>query len=132
MKREVTALCDPLRARFLQGYFRTGSGQYGEGDRFLGLTVPQQRAIARAFRQLPLEESEKLLASTTHEHRLIALLILADQHERGDETLKAEFHRFYVEHLAGVNNRNLVDTSAYMRIERLDPLDRKKWLSGPQ
>jgi 3-methyladenine DNA glycosylase AlkD len=112
VKREVSALRDPVRARFLQGYFRTGAGQYGEGDRFLGLTVPQQRVISRAFRQLRLAEVEKLLASPMHEHRVIALLLLVDQHERGDDARKKELHRFYLEHLAGVNNWDLVDTSA--------------------
>ena len=62
-KREVHALRDPERAKFLQGFFRTGVGEYGEGDRFLGLTVPQQRLIVRAFRELPLPELDKLLAS---------------------------------------------------------------------
>lgn len=78
----------------------------------LGLTVPNSRKIARAFRELSLEELDKLLASPVHEHRLIALLVLVDQHARGNNETKRELHRFYLDHLASVNNWDLVDTSA--------------------
>jgi 3-methyladenine DNA glycosylase AlkD len=111
VKREIQALRDPVRASFLQKYFRTGVGEYGEGDRFLGLTVPQQRLIARAFRQLPLAEIEILLASPFHEHRSVALMVLAAQHDRADEKEKLTLHRFYLDHLAAVNNWDLVDGS---------------------
>jgi 3-methyladenine DNA glycosylase AlkD len=112
VKGEVSALRNPVRARFLQGFFRTGPGEYAEGDRILGLTVPDQRKIARAFLELPLEEIQKLLDSVFHEHRLIALLILVDQHRRGDSAQKTELHRFYVRNVTSVNNWDLVDTSA--------------------
>lgn len=112
VKREVSALRDPVRARFSQSFFRTGVGEYAEGDRMLGLTVPEQRKIARAFRDLPLEEIQKLLDSPFHEHRLVALLILVDQHQQGDATTKTELHRFYLRNVLRVNNWDLVDTSA--------------------
>ncbi|ADV84936.1 DNA alkylation repair protein [Terriglobus saanensis] len=112
VRREVHALRDPERAVFLQRFFRTGPGEYAEGDRMLGLTVPAQRVVARAFRALPLEEIAKLLASPFHEHRLIALLILVDRHTRGDEVEQLLLHRFYLTHLDAVNNWDLVDTSA--------------------
>ncbi len=112
VRREVSALRNPERARFLQRYFRTGPGEYGEGDRMLGLTVPEQRTVARAFRLLPLPEAERLLRSEFHEHRLIALLILVDQHARGEVEDRRVLHRFYLEHMEGVNNWDLVDTSA--------------------
>jgi 3-methyladenine DNA glycosylase AlkD len=112
VKREVTALRDPARAKFLQGFFRTGAGEYGEGDKMLGLTVPDQRVIAKAFRALPLDQTAKLLESEFHEHRLIGLLILVDQHARADEAGKLVLHRFYLERLGRVNNWDLVDTSA--------------------
>jgi 3-methyladenine DNA glycosylase AlkD len=113
VKREVAALRDPERAVFLQRFFRTGTGEYAEGDKLLGLTVPDQRVVAKAFRELPLGEVEKLLASKFHEHRLIGLVILCDQHSRAkDEAKKVELSRFYLEHLEGVNNWDLVDASA--------------------
>lgn len=112
VKREVAGLRDPRRARFLHRFFRTGPGEYAEGDRLLGLTVPEQRRIARAFRQLSLDECEKLLQSPFHEHRLIALLILIDQHSRAGLARKLEIHRFYLDHLQAVNNWDLVDASA--------------------
>jgi hypothetical protein len=112
VKREVTAMRDPARAKFLQGFFRTGAGEYGEGDKMLGLSVPDQRVIAKAFRALPLDQTAKLLESEFHEHRLIGLLILVDQHARADEAGKLVLHRFYLEKLGRVNNWDLVDTSA--------------------
>ncbi|MDQ2901177.1 MAG: DNA alkylation repair protein, partial [Acidobacteriota bacterium] len=92
VKREVSALRDPKRALFLQRFFRTGPGEYAEGDRMLGLAVPTQRRIARAYLNLSLGELEKLLQSPFHEHRLIALLILVDQHKRGGVERRAELH----------------------------------------
>lgn len=113
VKREVAALADPEKAKFLQRFFRTGAGEYAEGDQLLGLTVPDQRVVAKAFRELPLAELEKLLASKFHEHRLIGLIILCDQHARATEEAKRlEWCRFYLEHLEGVNNWDLVDASA--------------------
>jgi 3-methyladenine DNA glycosylase AlkD len=132
VKREVHALRDPERALFLQRFFRTGAGEYAEGDRMLGLTVPAQRVIARAFRTLPLTEIEKLLASPFHEHRLIALLILVDRHSRGDEEEKLQLHRFYLEHLDMVNNWDLVDTSAAALVgEHLSEKLLRKLISSP-
>ena len=112
LKREVHALRDPERAKFLQGFFRTGPGGYAEGDKLLGLTVPDSRKTARAFRDLPVPDISTLLASQWHEHRLIALLLLIGRHERGTPEQRAELHRFYLDHLDGVNNWDLVDTSA--------------------
>ena len=113
VKREVAALADPEKAKFLQRFFRTGAGEYAEGDQLLGLTVPDQRVVAKAFRELPLAELEKLLASKFHEHRLIGLIILCDQHARATtEAKRLEWCRFYLEHLEGVNNWDLVDASA--------------------
>jgi 3-methyladenine DNA glycosylase AlkD len=112
VKREVAALRDPARALFLERFFRTGAGEYAEGDRMLGLSVPDQRVIAKAFRGLPLDEAQKLLESEFHEHRLIALLMLVDQHKRAGADGRLELHRFYLENMAGVNNWDLVDASA--------------------
>ncbi len=113
---ELKANADAKRAEVSASFFKTAPGQYGEGDQFLGVTVPQQRLIAKQFKDLPLSEIETLLASPWHEHRLTALLILVLQYERAEraEALseQAALVDFYLDHLDRVNNWDLVDTSA--------------------
>lgn len=105
-------LADPERARALQGYFKTGEGEYGEGDRFLGLTVPTLRRLARSFQTLPLSDLRALLESEWHEARLLALLILVRQYQRGPADERSRIFRAYLSHRARVNNWDLVDQSA--------------------
>ncbi len=112
VQTRLRALADPVRAAGCARFFKTGPGEYGEGDRFLGLTVPAQRAVAREFRDLPLPQLETLLASPIHEDRFAALEILVMQYERGDAAARTRVFRFYLAHTAGVNNWDLVDTSA--------------------
>jgi 3-methyladenine DNA glycosylase AlkD len=109
LKKELAAAADPERAKNLAWFFKTGKGQYGHGDRFIGLTVPIARRIAHRYIHLPLTDVAKLLASPIHEYRLIALEILVAQYERENE--KAIFE-FYLKHTRFVNNWDLVDTSA--------------------
>ena len=109
LKKELAAAADPERARNLAWFFKTGKGQYGHGDRFIGLTVPTTRRIAHRYIHLPLTDVAKLLASPIHEHRFCALEILVAQYERGDA--QAVFN-FYLKHTKFVNNWDLVDTSA--------------------
>jgi 3-methyladenine DNA glycosylase AlkD len=97
----------------LSGFFKSGPGQYGEGDRFLGITVPAQRKVAREFAELPLEGIAELLASGVHEERLTGLIILTRRYETGDEACKKACFDFYLANLAGVNNWDLVDSSAH-------------------
>jgi len=99
----------PDRARLAERFFKTGKGEYGEGDVFLGLSVPECRLVAKEFRALPLEETAKLLRSKIHEERLTALIVLVAQFERGDR--EAVF-RCYRRHMKFVNNWDLVDCSA--------------------
>ena len=108
LKKELAAEADPERARNLAWFFKTGKGQYGHGDRFIGLTVPVARRIAHRYIDLPLADVEKLLASPIHEHRFVALEILVAQYERGNELV----FDFYLKHTKFVNNWDLVDTSA--------------------
>src|ERR1700680_292392 len=112
LKRELAALADPERARNSAWFFKTARGQYGEGDRFIGITVPALRRIARRYRNLPLAEIAKLLASRTHEHRFPALEILVTQYESGDAGSKQSIFDFYLLNARNVNNWDLVDTSA--------------------
>jgi 3-methyladenine DNA glycosylase AlkD len=112
LKRELASLADPERAANLMRFFKTGKGQYGEGDRFLGIAVPVQRKVALRYPGLPLNEIETLLDSPIHEVRFTALEILVDHYERADEPGREAIVHFYLQHTARVNNWDLVDTSA--------------------
>ena len=114
---EVASAAD---AAFLQRFFKTGKGQYGEGDVFIGVRVPATRVVARRFADLPFADLDQLLDSEVHEHRLAALLILVARFEaasrpRGrDEALRAEIADRYLAAVrrGRVNNWDLVDSSA--------------------
>jgi 3-methyladenine DNA glycosylase AlkD len=110
---ELKALAQADKAAFFPRFFKTGPGQYGEGDLFLGVIVPDQRKVARRFRDLPLNEVAKLLARPYHECRLTGLLILVEAYRRS-RTLseRKAIGTFYLEQLDRVNNWDLVDTSA--------------------
>ena len=112
---ELRALCKPTRAHDMQGFFKTAPGEYGEGDIFLGLTVPQVRIIAKSYRDLELSEIEKLSASPFHEIRLCGLIILSNQFKAtNDQKLRKSAFDFYMKQmkLGRVNNWDLVDVSA--------------------
>lgn len=104
---------DPGKAAFFPRFFKAGKGEYAEGDKFLGITVPQMREVAKEFRDLPLPQIEKLLKDPYHEMRLVALMILTMRYAKGDEKQKKQIVAFYLSHLEGVNNWDLVDLSAY-------------------
>ena len=104
---------NPEKKKVLQGFFKTGKGQYGEGDVFLGVVVPKQRKVAKEFSSLPLPEIQKLLNSKIHEHRLTGLFILISQFERGQEKLRKKIYSMYVKNFKNVNNWDLVDSSAH-------------------
>jgi 3-methyladenine DNA glycosylase AlkD len=105
-------VADAKRAKNLAWFFKTGKGEYGEGDRFLGITVPVQRKIALRHIALPLEDIASLLASSIHEHRFTALEILVAQYARADKAQQSRIFRFYLRNAARANNWDLVDTSA--------------------
>ncbi|MBM9499046.1 DNA alkylation repair protein [Leptospira sp. 201903071] len=119
-------LGDPSKAQFLTRFFKTGAGEYAEGDVFLGITVPNQRKIAKQHKGLPLKEIEILLRSPIHEERLTSLFILCERFKKGDEKDRKSFHEFYLKNLKHVNNWDLVDLSARVLIgEFLLDKDRK-------
>lgn len=93
-------------------FFKTNPGQYGEGDVFIGVTVPEGRKVAQRYKELPLQDIELLLYSKTHEDRLCALHILVLQYKNGDIKIKEKIYAFYIRHRARINNWDLVDTSA--------------------
>jgi 3-methyladenine DNA glycosylase AlkD len=104
----------PLRAKSSATFFKTGEGHYSHGDKFMGVTVPQQRLIVRQFSDLPLVEAVKLLQSDWHEERLTALLILVSLFQRAkDERGKEAVVKAYLKNLKWVNNWDLVDSSAH-------------------
>lgn len=103
---------NPVHAATLQRFFKTGPGQYGEGDRFLGLRVPQVRKLILPARALGMDAILELLRSEWHEERLLALLLMVDRRKRAPADEQLSLHRVYLDHLAYVNNWDLVDTSA--------------------
>ncbi len=110
--RDLKARANPERALVSKRFFKTGPGQYGEGDQFLGLPVPMLRMLARQHAALPLAEAEVLLQSPLHEARLLALLILVHQCHRADAVRQRAIHDLYLRSTAYINNWDLVDTSA--------------------
>ncbi len=105
---------NPEKAAFFPRFFKTGKGQYGEGDKFIGVTVPFQRQVAKRFKNLPEREIKKLLDDPIHEHRLTGLLILVLQFEKSkDDARRSEIVQFYLDNLDRVNNWDLVDSSAH-------------------
>ena len=113
LKREIKKQANPEKAKQLQRFFKTGIGQYGEGDVFLGLTVPIQREIAKEFGgEVSFNEIEELLNSGIHEERLISLLILVDRFRKGEDKDKKYIFDFYLRNASRVNNWDLVDLTA--------------------
>jgi 3-methyladenine DNA glycosylase AlkD len=129
VRKELKSMADPYKAVILQRFFKTGLGQYGEGDIFIGVTVPQSRKIAKKFSQLQLVEVKTLLYSRIHEERLVALLILVWRYSSasGNREEKEEIVKFYLDNIKQVNNWDLVDLSApnILGAHLLDNRDRR-------
>jgi 3-methyladenine DNA glycosylase AlkD len=100
------------KAAVYQRFFKTGKGGYGEGDQFFGITVPQQRVIAKEFFDLSLSEVDKLIRHPIHECRLTAFIIVVEQYKKGDKTDQEKLYRWYLRHAKRINNWDLVDSSA--------------------
>jgi 3-methyladenine DNA glycosylase AlkD len=112
LENRIKAEANPSKAKLLARFFKTGKGEYGEGDVFLGLMVPQQRGIAREFTDLSLAEIKILLESEVHEKRLIGLLILVERMRKADAKGQKEIFKFYLKNTRRINNWDLVDLSA--------------------
>lgn len=113
IRDELRAFSDRERAQLSARYFKTGEGQYGYGDIFLGLTVPQVQALADAyFKETPLKDILLLIKSKYHEERQLALMILNRKFKKGQELEKEQIFNLYIEHTAFINNWDLVDGSA--------------------
>lgn len=112
LRKDLQQLANLAKARILAGFFKTGPGEYGEGDVFLGVTVPQVRGIARKYSEIGLPEAEKLLKSPVHEERLASLLILVHKFKLADSEGKKAVFSFYLKNAKLVNNWDLVDLTA--------------------
>jgi len=112
LSKDLRAAADPVKAAFFPRFFKAGPGQYAEGDKFLGVTVPNQRQIAKNYFSMPLNEVEILLQSEWHEERLTALFILVSKFNKGNEQEREGIYRFYLSHTKCVNNWDLVDSSS--------------------
>ena len=112
LRRELRAEADPDDAVNLQRFFKTGKGQYGEGDRFLGVRVPVLRRLARDYRDLPAADAIRLLQSKWHEERLLGLLLLVGLYRRGSADDRQMIYDLYLGHTRHINNWDLVDSSA--------------------
>jgi len=113
LRKELHALADPADATFLQGFFKTVPGQYGAGDKFLGLRVPDLRRLVREYPELEDSQALEMLASPWHEERLLALLFLVHMYRRGDDSVRKRIHRAYLANTRYINNWDLVDASAH-------------------
>jgi predicted GIY-YIG superfamily endonuclease/3-methyladenine DNA glycosylase AlkD len=103
---------NPAKKAVFQRFFKTGPGEYAEGDVFIGATVPQVRAVAKGAERLPWDGLERLLSSPIHEERLLALLLLVRRFEKGDEAERCRVYMFYRRHRRHINNWDLIDGSA--------------------
>lgn len=120
IKEALVTLSIPEKAEFFPKFFKTGKGEYGEGDLFLGVKVPDQRSVAKEYyARISMEELSKLLSSQYHEHRLTALFMLISKFEKTkDKAVKDEIVEFYLNHLQHINNWDLVDSSCYKILGR--------------
>jgi 3-methyladenine DNA glycosylase AlkD len=112
IQTELKKIANPTQARLLAGFFKTGPGQYGAGDKFLGIKVPQTRAVAKKFVHLGFVDLQNLLNSPYHEFRLAALLVLVQKYNLADKSEQKRIFNFYLKNSKNVNNWDLVDLSA--------------------
>lgn len=112
IRQELEQYIDPVKREYLPNFFKTGKGQYGEGDKFLGIVVPNTRIVAKHHKDAPFEVMAELLQSEWHECRLCALLMLVERFKKCDESGKKEIFDFYLTQTTRINNWDLVDLSA--------------------
>jgi 3-methyladenine DNA glycosylase AlkD len=128
IQNQLVSLSNAEDGAFLQRFFKTGPGQYGEGDLFRGIRVPVLRRLSKTHQDIPLELAEKLLHSPYHEDRLLALLILVRKAAKADEAERAHIHTLYLDNTRFINNWDLVDASAehivgaFLRDKSKEPL----------
>ncbi|MFA5093314.1 MAG: DNA alkylation repair protein [Candidatus Omnitrophota bacterium] len=112
IRKALRKYANKEKAKVLLSFFKTGPGEYAQGDIFLGVMVPFIRKVLKAFQDLSLQDVIKLLHSKIHEERLLALLILVSQFNSGDRKLKVKIFKLYLSNAKFINNWDLVDLSA--------------------
>lgn len=112
LKQKLDALADPINQQQAQRFFKTGKGEYAEGDIFLGIRTPVLRKLATQYQDLSLDESEQLLHSPIHEHRSFALMLWVAQFSKADKIQQQQFFERYLQNSQFINNWDLVDISA--------------------
>jgi len=112
LNNKVDKLTVPGKAEIYRKFFKTNKGEYGYGDKFIGISVPKLRKLAKEFLDLGLDEIEVLLKENVHEKRLIGLLILVENYKKSDKKTKKMIFNFYSSHLESINNWDLVDLTA--------------------
>jgi 3-methyladenine DNA glycosylase AlkD len=112
LRLDLKRLANPEKAKLLSRFFKTGPGEYGEGDVFLGIMVPEQRKVAKKYSGLSLPEIQDLLTSKIHEHRLVSVFILVSKYQKADPSGKKDIYDFYLRNTKNINNWDLVDMSA--------------------
>jgi len=112
LRKDLKKSSNKDKAKLLQRFFKTGKGEYAEGDIFLGISVPQQRKLAKKYSNLDILTLQSLLDSKIHEERLIALLILVENYKKSHEEQKYQISSFYLKNTKNINNWDLVDLSA--------------------
>jgi 3-methyladenine DNA glycosylase AlkD len=111
IEKELISFKDPKKKEVFVRFFKTGEGEYGEGDQFLGLSVPLTRKTALKYRDLSMGQIQKIISNEYHECRLAALMILVYQYQHGNK--KKEIFNFYIKNIKRINNWDLVDLSVY-------------------
>ena len=130
IQQELEMYIDPVKKEYLPKFFKTGKGQYGEGDKFLGIVVPNVRLVAKKHREESFETVKELMRSEYHECRLCGLLILVERFKKSDEKDRKEIYEFYLSQTERINNWDLVDLSAsyivgeYLKDKSREPLYR--------
>lgn len=114
MRATLRALADKEIAAHSARFFKSGKGEYGEGDRFLGIRVPVLRQQVRKFRDAPLRAVTSMLKSAFHEERLFAVLLLVDRYQRGNDETRKRVYSLYLEQREYINNWDIVDSSAHL------------------
>ena len=112
VQKDLYNLANPEKARILARFFKTGKGEYGEGDRFLGIMIGPVQELARKYKDLSFSDLQKLLNGVYHEERTLAVMILIRQYEKGERVKREEIFKFYLKNTNKINNWDLVDISA--------------------
>ena len=111
LKKDLRKFKRPEKAKVLTRFFKTGKGEYAEGDQFLGLKTDETRSVARKYSDLNYSDLKNLLESKIHEERMVAVMVLINRFKKGNLDIKKEVYEFFINNLSGINNWDLVDVS---------------------